>query len=402
VRSTLQKAAKGKSAALSHPKPSSSVGLKQQHGAQQPKRACSSATQPQSMPWSAYLELPRANADSRTKTLVVDTTGPDFREPRPVAPRLQPERVPEATRAHVALKGPHVMPSSAKSTAAPGIGPDSRFVDEGHDTRCWHFRVLCPMLCRTEEAGDGLRGLFPHSDPCKDFRERVVDWVVRLHKSYQLRSLTLFLSVLLVDRYLAACLKSKPRSLLRMVKRHRLLASTMLSIASKFEDEAVPEFASLAKSSKGEFQVADIHTTELQVLSQLDFHLHVPLAPHHLHWLLEAARAGKELRAAAEYVCEVGLESHELPKWKPQDHAAASVVLASMILNLPEWTPEFEASCGVAGNEEKRSSIMQALFGLCRALYRAGPGHAVYDKYCINGLAPRIGKTVAEVTGKTQ
>eukprot|EP00413_Alexandrium_margalefii_P008556 CAMPEP_0204541466 /NCGR_PEP_ID=MMETSP0661-20131031/18255_1 /ASSEMBLY_ACC=CAM_ASM_000606 /TAXON_ID=109239 /ORGANISM="Alexandrium margalefi, Strain AMGDE01CS-322" /LENGTH=112 /DNA_ID=CAMNT_0051548153 /DNA_START=1 /DNA_END=335 /DNA_ORIENTATION=- len=111
----------------------------------------------------------------------------------------------------------------------------------------------------------------------------------------------------------------------------------MLSIASKFEDEAVPEFASLEESSKGEFRVADIHIAELQVLARLDFHLHVPLAPHHLHWLLEVVRASQDQRAVAEYLCEVGLESPELPLWKPADHAVASVVLSSMILRVPEW-----------------------------------------------------------------
>lgn len=293
---------------------------------------------------------------------------------------------------------PSLMSTAAMSprcsTASPRVPQGRKCSEEDEWSKCWFFRVLRPGLCLAEPAEEGVGVFHRLTGAWEASRARIVDRVVRLHMAYGLRRPTLFLAVSLLDRCLA-CLRTWPTQAHRGVVRPRLLASTVLVLAAKFEDEAVPEFASLVESSRGEFVKLDLHMTELVMLKKLDFRLHIPMASHHLHWILEAIAASTEQRSIAEYVCEVGLESPDLPGWRPMDHAAAAVLMSNLFQGLPEWTPEFEASCGVAEDESRRGAVLRILLGLGKALYEAKEGHAVYDKFCTDGLAPQLAATIA-------
>merc|ERR1719362_2420934 len=127
------------------------------------------------------------------------------------------------------------------------------------------------------------------------------------------------------------------------------------------------------------------------------------MAIHHLHWFLELVGANEDFELLAHYLCEVGLESRELPHWLPTDHAAAAVVLTSMMLNKPEWPPAFEAFC-VRNDESRRQAIMLVLYGLCRAVYRTGEGRAVFDKYASASrktLSPQVKVLLERVTAES-
>jgi len=276
-----------------------------------------------------------------------------------------------------------------------------RFGDEQEDedvdsSRFWHFRVLLPALCRVETGAGCAFGARLESEPWRSRRERAVEYIFWYHGLYRLLPSTLFLAVRLLDQFLTK-LQALPAQQPR--QRHRLLAATALSIASKFEEEAVPDFASLAKHGSGEFRAEELHATELAMLARVDFRLHLPVAPHHLGWLLRLVDAGEEQWQYAEYLCELGLACPELPEWTPLRHAAAAVVLSSMMTNVEEWPAEFEAYC-VGGSDESREAIMRTLFSLCRALHRTGAGFAAFDKWassCRGGVALKVQKLVCNV-----
>lgn len=96
-------------------------------------------------------------------------------------------------------------------------------------------------------------------------RSILVDWLIDVHKKFQLRTQTLFMAVNIIDRILALVEVAKHR--------FQLLGVTALFISSKFEEIYPPELDRFTYVCADAYTNQDILNMESKVLGLLDFNL---------------------------------------------------------------------------------------------------------------------------------
>lgn len=96
----------------------------------------------------------------------------------------------------------------------------------------------------------------------------LVDWLVQVHNKFELSQETLYLTINLVDRFLAT--KATPRKELQLVGLGAML------IASKYEEIWAPEVSELVFISDSTYTSKQILVMEKKILGQLEWTLTVP------------------------------------------------------------------------------------------------------------------------------
>lgn len=96
----------------------------------------------------------------------------------------------------------------------------------------------------------------------------LVDWLVQVHNKFDLSRETLYLTINLVDRFLAT--KATPRKELQLVGLGAML------IASKYEEIWAPEVSELVFISDSTYTSKQILVMEKKILGQLEWTLTVP------------------------------------------------------------------------------------------------------------------------------
>eukprot|EP00928_Gymnodinium_smaydae_P079878 TRINITY_DN6370_c0_g1_i2.p1 TRINITY_DN6370_c0_g1~~TRINITY_DN6370_c0_g1_i2.p1 ORF type:complete len:483 (-),score=100.35 TRINITY_DN6370_c0_g1_i2:154-1602(-) len=160
----------------------------------------------------------------------------------------------------------------------------------------------------------------------------LVDWLVEVHMKYRLRPLTLYLTVNILDRYLA----------LKQVQRRRLqlVGVVALLVATKFEEITPLEVRELAYICDNAYTKEDIIQMECVMLMALEFQICTPTAAHFLDRLHRSSQlAGDPVpKELARYVAELALTDARLARTVPSQLAAASTLLALELLGRePRW-----------------------------------------------------------------
>eukprot|EP00929_Paragymnodinium_shiwhaense_P070270 TRINITY_DN35593_c0_g1_i1.p1 TRINITY_DN35593_c0_g1~~TRINITY_DN35593_c0_g1_i1.p1 ORF type:complete len:399 (+),score=68.36 TRINITY_DN35593_c0_g1_i1:109-1305(+) len=262
-----------------------------------------------------------------------------------------------------------------------------------------HFEVLYPVLRRMESR---MRRARPNSsqDVCgsgDDKRAALVDWMLRCHDYFDLRSEVLFLAVSLLDSIVTA--DAVHESLPTHFDPDRwnlpLVAAAILFVAAKFEDiDAVPELAELVDFGKDFFKAEDLCFMEILVLQQLEYRLMRPTALSHLHWFVElcsgvGAPSHDPPRPSiswllANYIGELSLRCKEISTWPPSDHAAAIAVTTNLLLARKPLPDSLRAACCAGPDEEAehRMAIIRQISRRCiYTLKAAEPGIAAFEKH---------------------
>lgn len=169
-------------------------------------------------------------------------------------------------------------------------------------------------------------------------RSILVNWLVEIHARFELQQETLFLSINVMDRYLA--LQEVPRNQLQLV------GITALLIASKYEDMWPPTIKELIFMTEDAYTSAEILKMELTMLDKLGYALGQPLP---LHFLRRGTKAGQGdwlSHGISKYLIELCLMDHELLKYVPSEVAAASLHVARTVLKQEDWTTTLEFFTG--------------------------------------------------------
>jgi G2/mitotic-specific cyclin-B, other len=173
------------------------------------------------------------------------------------------------------------------------------------------------------------------SDLTPKMRAILVDWMVDVHLKFKLLSETMFLSVSIIDRYLA----------LKPVSRHKLqlVGITAMLIAAKYEELYSPEVRDFVYICDMAFCKEDILALEIQILNALNFSL-TPATPlHFLRRFSKAARSDSTTHTLSKFLVELTLPEYEMLVFKPSTVAAAAVYMARAMRQLtPYWTPTLE------------------------------------------------------------
>lgn len=215
---------------------------------------------------------------------------------------------------------------------------------------------------RSREAGTSVRPSYMESQPHINDRMRsiLVDWLVEVHLKFKLVPETLYLTINLIDRYLAEKEVSRPKL--------QLVGVTALLIASKYEEIYPPELRDLVyicdrAYSRNEvsilflciaviilqsssnipvpflsflLQIIDMEET---ILKTLQYDITIPSAHAFLVRYLKAAHADKKIVQLSCYILDGTLQSYTLLHYLPSQLAAAAVFIARCSVGRNSWSP---------------------------------------------------------------
>ena len=200
------------------------------------------------------------------------------------------------------------------------------------------------------------------------YREVLIDWLVTMHNGaedpnsdYALSTDTLFLTVNIIDRFLARA----------EVKRQdlQLVGVAAFFIASKYEDMYPPAVADLTFWSNDSFSIEDLYGAEEEVLKTLDYRVSLPTPNTFLAGYLRVAGISDNKRVVniAQFFLEGSLASCTLLEFLPSQLAAAAVILAC---DCSEATWNLNGLCDYVESKDDGYSI-ETIVPVARAILEA-------------------------------
>ncbi|KAL3498333.1 hypothetical protein ACH5RR_041065 [Cinchona calisaya] len=201
------------------------------------------------------------------------------------------------------------------------------------------YRIMSAMELGRRPSVDYMEKL--QRDITYGMRGILIDWLVEVSEEYRLVPDTLYLTVNLIDCFLAGNYIEKQKL--------QLLGVTCMLIASKYEEICalhVEEFCFITDNTYAKDEVVKM---ESRVLNFLGFQLSAPTTKKFLRRFIQAAQASYnvpsvELEFLANYLAELTLLEYSFLKFLPSLIAASAVFLARWTLDQSDhpWNPTLE------------------------------------------------------------
>ncbi|XP_050371546.1 G2/mitotic-specific cyclin S13-7-like [Argentina anserina] len=204
-------------------------------------------------------------------------------------------------------------------------------------------------------------------------RSILIDWLVDVHRKFELMPETFYLTVNIIDRFLSR----------KMVTRRELqlvgISSTV--IASKYEEVWAPEVNDFVCLSDYAYTGCQIRAMEKAILQKLEWYLTVPTPYVFLARYIKASISpDDEMKNMVFYLAELGVLDYQITiRHSPSMIAAAAVYAARCTLNkMPFWTETLKHHTGYC--KEELRECAKVLVGFHS---KAGEGDlkAIYRKY---------------------
>jgi cyclin B len=189
-------------------------------------------------------------------------------------------------------------------------------------------------------------------------RTILVDWLIQVHHRFELLQETLYLTIIILDRFLQS--STVPRAKLQ------LAGVTAMLIASKYEEMYAPEVTDFEYITDKAFTAKQILSMEVLMLKTLDFNLGCPLPWHFLRRNSKAGQVDAEQHTLAKYVMELSLIDYEMCHVSPSKLAAAALCLSINVLGQHQWNETLEHY-----SRYSKSSLVAVVTYLAKNLYRA-------------------------------
>jgi len=152
-------------------------------------------------------------------------------------------------------------------------------------------------------------------------RAYLIDWLSELHFKFKLWQETLYVTIGIMDRFLAMEPEMKKSEL-------QCLGITALHIAGKYEEIYPPELKNLLKVTDHAVAKPDIIKMEYRILFKLQFSVTFPSSYRFLERFCRLAQAEEKQFILAQYFTDTSLLDCRLQKEKPSRVAAVSLYLA--------------------------------------------------------------------------
>ncbi|KAI7738374.1 hypothetical protein M8C21_008437, partial [Ambrosia artemisiifolia] len=163
----------------------------------------------------------------------------------------------------------------------------------------------------------------------------LIDWLIEVHHKFDLQPETLFLTVNLIDRFLAK------QSVIR--KNLQLVGLVAMLLACKYEEVSVPIIDDLIFISDKAYSRSQILAMEKLMLNTLEFNMSLPTAYVFVKRFLKAAQSDSKLDQLSFFLVELCLVEYEMLKFPPSLLAAASVYTAQCsVYGLRQWSKTCE------------------------------------------------------------
>ena len=144
-----------------------------------------------------------------------------------------------------------------------------------------------------------MTGMEHQKDINEKMRGILVDWLVDVHLKFKLRPETLFVTVNIVDRYLAKAQINRQKL--------QLVGITAMLIASKYEEIYAPELKDFIYVTDHAYQRDEVLQMEGLILAALDFNLTFPTPLSFLEKTAQIANFDKKMTMLARYLLELAL-----------------------------------------------------------------------------------------------
>ncbi|KAL2897718.1 Cyclin-A2-2 [Bienertia sinuspersici] len=181
-------------------------------------------------------------------------------------------------------------------------------------------------------------------DISPSMRGILIDWLVEVSEEYKLVPDTLYLTVNLIDRYLAGFYIEKQKL--------QLLGVTCMLIASKYEEMSAPQVEDFCYITANTYAREEVLNMERKILNSLCFQLSVPTIKTFLRRYIHAAQVTYkklqdrlvDLEFLANYLAELTLVEYSFVRFLPSLIAASAVFLARWTLDQSDhpWNPTLE------------------------------------------------------------
>ncbi|KAL8489275.1 hypothetical protein ACS0TY_025252 [Phlomoides rotata] len=171
-------------------------------------------------------------------------------------------------------------------------------------------------------------------------RAVLIDWLVQVHHGFELSPETLYLTVNIVDRYLASN-NTSPKEL-------QLVGISAMLIASKYEEIWAPEVNELVCISGRTYSNKQVLNMEKQILGALEWNLTVPTLYVFLVRFIKASMTAKDVEKMVYFLGELGIMNYSSTiMYSPSMIAASAVYAARCTLNqAPFWNETLQSHTG--------------------------------------------------------
>ncbi|KAJ0445537.1 putative cyclin domain-containing protein [Helianthus annuus] len=177
--------------------------------------------------------------------------------------------------------------------------------------------------------------LTQQSDINERMRSILIDWLIEVHHKFDLQHETLFLTVNLIDRFLAK------QNVVR--KKLQLVGLVAMLLACKYEEVSVPVVEDLIFISDKAYSRSEILEMEKLMLNTLEFNMSVPTPYVFLKRYLKAAQSDTKLDQMSSFLIELCLVEYEMIKFAPSFLAAVAVYTAQCTLyGFKQWSKTCE------------------------------------------------------------
>ncbi|KAI9082050.1 hypothetical protein K1719_035975 [Acacia pycnantha] len=202
-------------------------------------------------------------------------------------------------------------------------------------------------------------------------RAILVDWLVDVHRKFDLSLETLYLTINIIDRFLA--IKAVPRRELQLVG-----ISAML-MASKYEEIWPPEVNDFVCLSDRAYTHEQILVMEKTILNKLEWYLTVPTTYVFLVRFVKASIPDEKLENMVYFLSELGAMHYATIMYCPSMVAASAVLAARRTLNKnPAWSDTLKLHTGYSEAQLMDCARLLVSF---HSTARNGKLQVVYRKY---------------------
>ncbi|KAF3678639.1 G2/mitotic-specific cyclin S13-7 [Capsicum chacoense] len=215
-------------------------------------------------------------------------------------------------------------------------------------------------------------------------RAILIDWLIEVHHKFELNQETLYLTINIVDRYLAAATTSR--------RELQLVGISAMLIASKYEEIWAPEVNDFVCISDRAYSHEQILSMEKRILGQLEWYLTVPTPYVFLVRFIKAAVSDVQANVAVLNSCnvtsmenmvyflaELGVMNYATNSYCSSMIAASAVYVARHTLQCnPFWNETLKLHTGFSESQ---------LLGCAKLLvnyHKEAPEHklkVIYRKY---------------------
>ncbi|AET00160.1 putative cyclin [Medicago truncatula] len=205
-------------------------------------------------------------------------------------------------------------------------------------------------------------------------RAILIDWLIEVHRKFELMPETFYLTLNIVDRFLST--KAVPRKELQLVG-----ISSML-IASKYEEIWAPEVNDFVCISDNAYVREQVLVMEKTILRNLEWYLTVPTPYVFLVRYIKASTpSDKEMESMVNFLAELSMMHYAtVSSYCPSMIAASAVYAArSTLERSPFWTDTLKHYTGYSEEQLRDCAKLMASFHSAAPESRL---RAIYKKFC--------------------